>query len=81
MSKWADADFQIKYHKFGARFWVVNWFVVTLIFFVAPAVWAKVSLLYLVWVSLYANIATEYGGQAAAEASKAAETEGEVDVS
>jgi hypothetical protein len=42
---------------------------VVAVFTFAPALWGKISVLYLVLVSLYANAATDAGAMAAANAS------------
>lgn len=59
---------QYRVHRAAMRFWLVNAAVVVTVFFAAPGVWAKVSVLYLVLVSLYANWSTDFGAMSAAEA-------------
>jgi len=41
-------------------FWLLNMALVVLVFIFAPGLWAQVSVLYLVLVSLYANLAVEF---------------------
>ncbi len=48
-----------KFHGFGAWFWAANFPVVIAVYFLAPQVWANVSILYLALVSVYANFATD----------------------
>lgn len=67
-----DAKFQTKFHLRMAYFWAVNLIVASLVFFFARPLWDKASVYYLVIVSLYANLATDYGAASASEASDAA---------
>ena len=55
-------------HKIMARFWAVNAVVAVAVFILASAVWSRISVLYLVLVSLYANWSTDAGAMAASEA-------------
>lgn len=55
-------------HRFAARFWLANALAVVLVFFLAPAIWARAGVLYLVLVSLYANWSTDAGAMSAADA-------------
>lgn len=64
-----DAVWQTIFHKRMTYFWMLNMVAATVVFFVAPGIWANASILYLVLVSLYANMATDYGAVSAAEAS------------
>ena len=59
---------QYKIHRFAMRFWLANAVVAVIVFTFAPGVWAEVSVLYLVLVSLYANWSTDFGAMSAAEA-------------
>lgn len=72
-----DAAVQIKIHKIAVRFWLVNFAVAVAAYIFLPDVWKQASVLYLVLVSLYANLATDYGAlsasQSAYSAGKAAE--------
>ena len=63
-----DPKTQYMWHKWAMRFWVVNAVVMVAVFTFAPSVWMRVSVLYLVLVSLYANAATDFGAMSAAEA-------------
>lgn len=56
-------------HRWMARFWGANAVAAVIVYVFAPAVWSRVSVLYLVLVSLYANISTDSGAMAAANAS------------
>jgi hypothetical protein len=62
-----DPRAQYAWHKWASRFWAANVPAVIAVFTFAPAVWAKVSVLYLVLVSLYANWATNFSGMSSAE--------------
>lgn len=72
-----DPAFQTKFHLRMTYFWLFNMIGVTTVFIAAPGVWAQISLLYLVLVSLYANAATDYGAVSASEASEHAKTAAE----
>jgi hypothetical protein len=63
-----DPKAQYAYHKWAARFWLVNAVVVVAVFTYAPVVWKKASVLYLILISIYSCWATEFGAQSAAEA-------------
>ncbi len=64
-----DAATQIRIHKWFIRFWLVNFIAATLVFFLAPEIWARLSVFYLVAISLYANFATDYDALSASQAS------------
>lgn len=68
----ADPKFQIKFNKFFTYFWIANFIAVPLVYTFANSLWNKFSVLYLVLASLYANVATNYSGLSASEASEAA---------
>ena len=59
---------QYKIHRTAMRFWLANAVVAVAVLVFAPGTWAKVSVLYLVLVSLYANWSTDFGAMSAAEA-------------
>ena len=59
---------QYKVHQVAARFWLVNAVVAVAVFIFAPGAWSRISVLYLVLVSLYANWSTDAGAMAASEA-------------
>ena len=65
-----DGHFQTKLHIRMTYFWMVNLVVATLVFLLARSVWDHYSVFYLVVVSLYANLATDYGAVSAAEANE-----------
>lgn len=62
-----------KAHLWLGRFWLLNFVAVTICYFYLPDIWEKVSILYLIYVSLYANAATEYGNSKAAKAARVSE--------
>lgn len=64
-----DAATQIRIHKWFIRFWLVNFIAATAVFFIAPEIWARLSVYYLVAISLYANFATDYDALSASQAS------------
>jgi len=61
-----DPQTQYKVHLWAVRIWLVNMLAAVIVFAVAQGVWARISVLYLVIVSLYANAATDYGAMSAA---------------
>ncbi|MEU6580654.1 hypothetical protein [Nocardia sp. NPDC046763] len=64
-----DAATQIAIHKWFLRFWLINFIAVTLVFFLAQGIWLRLSVFYLVAISLYANFATDYDALSASQAS------------
>jgi hypothetical protein len=60
---------QYKVHLYGAVYWLVNFPLVTLLFFYEPALWLKLGIFITLVYSIYANFATDYGGMSAAMAS------------
>ena len=63
-----DPRTQYVLHKVMARFWLVNFAAATAVYLFAPKIWASVSILYIVWISLYANWSTDAGAMSAADA-------------
>ena len=63
-----DPHVQYKVHLRAVQVWLASMCVVTSVFFGAPGLWAKASVLYLVLISLYANLATDYGSMSASMA-------------
>jgi len=63
-----DPRTQYRAHRLMARFWLVNAVVVMLVYFLAPAVWSRASILYLALISLYANWTGDQGACSAADA-------------
>lgn len=61
-----DARTQYRIHLWAARFWVFNAIAVLTLFFLTPGIWLKISVLYLILISLYANLSTDYGAMSAA---------------
>lgn len=63
-----DPVLQYKVHIWAVRVWLVNMLAVLAVYVLANGVWQRASVLYLVLVSLYANLATDYGAASAAMA-------------
>lgn len=63
-----DPATQYRMHRLAARFWLLNFAVVTAVYLLAPGVWRSASVLYLVWISLYSNWSTDAGAMSAADA-------------
>lgn len=63
-----DPHVQYKVHLHAVQFWLLSMCLVVGIFFGDQAFWLKVSVLYLVLISLYANLATDYGSMSASMA-------------
>jgi hypothetical protein len=61
-----DARLQYRIHMWATRFWVFNAIAVVTLFFLTPGVWLNISVLYLILISLYANLSTDYGAMSAA---------------
>lgn len=62
-----DPRTQYLIHRLAARFWIINAVAVTLVYFLAPGIWAKASVLYLIMLSLYSNWSTDAGAMSAAD--------------
>jgi hypothetical protein len=60
-----NPETQYRFHRFMARFWIGNAVVLPVAYFLLPA---KVLLLYLAMISVYANWATDHGSMSAADA-------------
>lgn len=69
----SDPTFQVKFHRYMTYLWLVQLVVIPFVFFLFPGPWATASILYLVMVSLWANVATHYGAVAASEAAENSE--------
>ena len=61
--------FQYKLHLVGTIFWVINFPVITFIYFATPGFWHKFSIFYLALITFYGNFSTDYCGVSDAEAS------------
>jgi hypothetical protein len=59
---------QYKVHRWGMWWWVINFPLVTLLFFTEPSVWLKWGLYITLIYSIYANFSTDYGAMSAAMA-------------
>lgn len=59
---------QYKVHYWGAIYWLINFPLVTLLFFLEPALWLKLGIFITLIYSIYANFATDYGSMSAAMA-------------
>jgi hypothetical protein len=57
-------------------FWMIMTVVVTIVFFTAPELWVRISILYVILISHWANIATSYGALSAAIAAISAREAG-----
>lgn len=73
-----DPVFMRKLNGWLTIFWICNFPPVTLIYFLAPPMFAKISILYLALVSIYANVA---GHLSAWQASRIEVMQSEQDVS
>ncbi len=73
-----DARTQYRIHLWAARFWVLNAVAVVSLFFLTPGIWLRASVLYLILVSLYANLSTDYGAMSAALAIDTGKDHGDV---
>lgn len=63
-----DHEKQIRFHKKAIAFWVANVPVAIAILVFFPGVWASLSLLYVLLLSLYANADTDFDALSAAQA-------------
>ena len=63
-----DPRKQFTVHKWGALYWLVNFPLVTALFFLEPALWLKLGIFITLIYSIYANFATDYGAMSAAMA-------------
>jgi hypothetical protein len=59
---------QYKVHEWGAIYWLINFPLICFLFFFAPTLWLKLGIFITLIYSIYANLATDYGGMSAAEA-------------
>jgi hypothetical protein len=59
---------QYKVHMWGAIYWLINFPLVCCLFFLTPTLWLKLGIFITLIYSIYANLATDYGGMSAAEA-------------
>ena len=59
---------QYKVHLYGVVYWLINFPLVTLLFFTEPALWLKLGIFITLIYSIYANFATDYGAMSAAMA-------------
>lgn len=65
-----NPETQYKVHLYAMYWWTLNFALVLILFVFGNGVWQRISVLYLVLVSLYANWATDYGAMSAALAAK-----------
>jgi hypothetical protein len=63
-----DPHVQYKVHLYGAIYWLANFPMVTVLFFLEPALWLKLGIFITLVYSIYANLATDYGSMSAAMA-------------
>lgn len=59
---------QYKVHLAGAIYWLINFPLVTLLFFFEPSLWLKLGIFITLIYSVYANFSTDYGAMSAAMA-------------
>jgi len=59
---------QYKVHMWGAIYWLINFPLICCLFFFTPGLWVKLGIFITLIYSIYANLATDYGGMSAAEA-------------
>jgi hypothetical protein len=59
---------QYKVHMWGAIYWLINFPLIICLFFFAPGLWLRLGIFITLIYSIYANLATDYGGMSAAEA-------------
>ena len=59
---------QYKVHMWGAIYWLINFPLICCLFFFTPTLWVKLGIFITLIYSIYANLATDYGGMSAAEA-------------
>lgn len=63
-----DHELQIRFHRWAIVFWALNVPVAVALLVLAPGVWLRFSVLYVLLLSLYANADTDYDAMSAAEA-------------
>jgi len=63
-----DPHMQYKVHLRAVQVWLASMVAVALVFFLDRPLWISVSVFYLVLISLYANLATDYGSMSASMA-------------
>jgi hypothetical protein len=59
---------QYKVHLWGAIYWLINFPLICALFFFTPTLWLRLGIFITLIYSIYANLATDYGGMSAAEA-------------
>jgi hypothetical protein len=59
---------QYKVHFYGVLYWLINFPLITLLFFTEPTLWLKLGIFITLIYSIYANFATDYGSMSAAMA-------------
>ena len=63
-----DPISQFDFHRRMSFFWICNAGLVGLVYFFLNSTWQKFSVMYLIYVSLYANFATDYGAMPSSHA-------------
>jgi len=56
-----DPKSQFEFHRKMSFFWIINAALVSIVYFAFGGIWGRFSIIYLVYVSLYANFSTDYG--------------------
>ena len=59
---------QFKVHQIGAIYWLINFPLVVMLFFLFPQLWVQVGVFITLVYSIYANFATDYGAMSSAMA-------------
>jgi hypothetical protein len=59
---------QYRVHFYGVLYWLLNFPLITLLFFFEPTLWLKLGIFITLIYSIYANFATDYGSMSAAMA-------------
>jgi hypothetical protein len=65
-----DPDAQFRFHKGAIIFWAANGLAGTALALTHPHLWTAIGVLYVFWLSLYANADTDFGAMTAASAAK-----------
>lgn len=64
----SNHEVQIRFHKRAIVFWAVNGVLGTIVAIVWPHWWVAIGVLYVFWLSIYANADTDYDAMSAAQA-------------
>jgi hypothetical protein len=64
-----DARLQARVHLVACWYWLANFPVIAVLFFLFPHLWIAIGLFLNTFYSLYANLATDYDGLSSSQAS------------